>query len=211
MSGLKFLPLVFLGTLYVGCAIFGQMSSNVTPPTLILKTALPAPPPNIKSQDFNLKMELLISKEGKVLYVQLKNSSGDAEWDSAAVKSILLWKYSPAMSNGKPIQLKISQLAHVVPAPPLMMNISEIISATIADADSAYAALQVGGDFSTLAKKYSISESAKKGGNLGSVDIHMYGDEIQSALQKLTPGEFTQPIQFGENYIIFKRLPAENM
>jgi len=211
MSGFKLLPLAFLAVLYVGCALFGQMGSDITPPTLIQRTALPAPPPNINTQDFNLKMELLISKDGEVLYAQLKNSSGDSEWDSAAVKSILHWKYSPAMSNGKPIQLKISQLAHVVPAPPLMMNLAEIMCATLADADSAYGALQAGASFDSLAKRYSISSSAEKRGSLGSVDIHMYGDEIQAELKKLDPGEYTHPIEFGQDYVIYKRMPAGSM
>lgn len=211
MSGLKLLPLALITALYVGCATFEQLGSNVTPPTLILKTALPTPPPNINPQDFNLKMELVVSKEGKVLYAQLLNSSGDPVWDSSAVKCILQWKYSPAMSDGKPVQLKIAQLAHVVPAPPLMMDISEIMCANLADADSVYAALQAGGDFSTLAKKYSFAESAGKGGTLGSVDIHMYGDEIQAKLKDLKPGEYTHPVEFGQNYVIYKRMPAESM
>jgi TonB family protein len=156
-------------------------------------------------------MELLISKEGKVLYAQLKNSTGDPQWDSAAVRCILQWKYSPAMSEGKPIQLKISQLAHVVPAPPLMMDLAEIMCTTLADADSAYAALQAGGSFESIAKKYSISPSVAKGGSMGSVDIHMYGDEIQDQLQNLKAGEYTHPIQFGLNYVIYKRTSLESM
>jgi len=211
MSGLKLLLLSLIATLYAGCAMFGQIGTSITPPTLILKTALPAPPPDVNSQNFNLRMELLISKDGTVLYAKLENSSGDSGWDSAAVKCILQWKYSPAMSDGKPIQLKISQLAHVVPAPPLMMNLSEIMCTSLTDADSAYAALQAGTSFDTLAKKYSISSSAQKGGSLGSVDIHMYGDEIQAELKKLDPGEYTHPIQFGENYVIYKRIPAGSM
>jgi TonB family protein len=212
MSGLRFAPVLLLtAVLCAGCATFGGLGSNVTPPTLIQKTPLPAPPPSINPQNFNLKMELLISKDGKVLYAQLRNSSGDPDWDSAAVKCILQWKYSPAMSEGKPIQLKISQLAHVVPSPPLMMNLAEIMCASLADADSAYAALEAGGDFASLAQKYSVAPSAAKGGDLGSIDIHMYGDEIQSSLQELKPGEYTAPIQFGEDYVIFKRALANNM
>ncbi len=211
MSGLKLLPLALITSLYIGCATFGGLGSTITPPTLIQKTALPAPPPSTNARDFNIKTELLISKEGKVLYAQLQNSSGDPEWDSAAVKCILQWKYSPAMSDGKPVQVKISQLAHVVPAPPLMVDISEIMCASLADADSVYAALQAGGDFVALAKKYSVAESAGKGGNLGSVDIHMYGDDIQTELKRLEPGEYTSPVEFGQNYVIYKRMPAKNM
>ncbi len=213
MSGSKLLLLSLLSpaVLYVGCAMFGQTASEITPPTLIEKSALPAPPQGINPADFNLKMELLISKEGKVLYAELKNSTGDPQWDSAAVKCILQWKYSPAMSEGKPIQLKISQLAHVVPAPPLMMDLAEIMCTNLADADSAYAALQAGGNFESVAKKYSISPTVAKGGSMGSVDIHMYGDEIQDQLQSLRAGEYTHPIQFGLNYVIYRRTPPASM
>ncbi len=211
MSGLKLLLLGLFTVLCVGCSELGQMGSEVTPPTLIEKTALPSPPPNINSSDFNLQMELLVSKEGKVLYVHLQNSTGDPEWDSVAAKAILQWKYSPAISNGKPVQLKISQLAHVVPTPPLMMNLSEILCSSLADADSAYAALQGGEKFETVADKYSVPSSEEKSGSLGPVDIHRYGDEIQAELRKLEPGEYTHPIQFGRDYAIYKRASAENM
>lgn len=212
MSGFKLLPCALVLTFfYVGCAIFGQGSSDIVPPTLIQKTALPSPPPSVISSDFSLRIHLLISKEGDVLNAQLENSSGDAGWDSAAVKSILLWKYSPATLNGKPIQLRIFQVAHVVSASPVMMMISEIVLATHFEADSVYASLLAGTGFDSLARRYSISATAKMGGVIGSVDIHTFGEEIQNELQKLEVGQFTSPLRVGQNYIIYKRLPTASM
>ena len=91
------------------------------------------------------------------------------------------------------------------------MSLSLILCSNLADADSAYTALQAGTNFETVVKKYSISPSAEKGGNLGAIDVHMYGDEIQDALKSLKPGEYTHPISFGQNYVIYKRMAAENM
>lgn len=210
MSGLKLFLLFVSTVIMIGCAEFGQLGANITPPTLLEKTVLPPPPPTIKSQDFNLKLELLISKEGKVLYAQMRNSSGDPNWDSLAVQCVLQWKYAPAMSDGKPIQLKIAQTAHVVLSPPVMMNLSEILCATLAEADSVYSALQAGMNFDSLAVKYSVSSSGVNGGKLGELDIHRYGDEIQDALHRLKPGDYTHPLQMGPNYVIYKRQPQDN-
>ena len=207
LSGMSFLFV----TLMIGCSTFnGLESNNIVPPTLIEKTMLPPPPPSVNAKDFYLKMELLISKEGKVLHADLRNSSGDKEWDSLAVVSIMNWKYSPATSNGKAIQLKIEQTAKVVVAPPEMMNLSEIVCATLAEADSIYSALEKGAAFDSLAKACSISSTAAVGGHLYKVDIHNFEDEIQSALERLKPGEFTRPLQFGENYVIYKRAAGDN-
>ncbi len=208
MSGLRLFLSFVSAALIFGCAEFGQLGANVTPPALLEKTALPPPPATIKSQDFNLKLELVISKEGKVLYAHLRNSSGDPDWDSLAVQNVFEWKYAPAMSDGKPIQMKIAQTAHVILSPPMMMNLSEILCTTLAGADSVYSELQAGMSFDSLARKYSIAGSAVNGGKLGEIDIHRYGDEIQSALQRLRPGDFTHPLEMGPNYVIYKRQPG---
>lgn len=212
MSGLKVLLGALLFTLfYAGCAMFGQANSDIVPPTLIQKTPLPSPPMTASRSDLALRIQMVIGKEGNVLNAQLENSSGDAEWDSAAVKSILLWKYSPATLNGKPIQLRIFQLAHVVSASPLMMNISEIVLARRSLADSVYANLRNGSDFDSLARMYSISTTASRGGIIGMVDVHMFGEEIQDELQQLEADQFTMPLQVGRNFIIYRRLPAASM
>jgi TonB family protein len=211
MSGLKLLSLFTLATFVTSCSAFrGFQSDHIVPPTLLEKTQLPPPPTTVDAKNFYLKMELTINKEGKVLRVDLQNSSGDKHWDSLAVLSIMQWKYSPATSNGKPIQLKIVQTAKVVVTPPEMMDLYEIVCATLAEADSIYSALEKGASFDSLAKAYSISSTAPKGGYLGNVDIHNFQDEIQSALKELEPGRFTHPMPFGRNYIIYRRAPIDN-
>lgn len=204
MSWLKLLPVIALAGFIAGCSTFGTMESNVVTPTLVEKTALPTAPPTVDSHDFYLKLELLISKEGKVLHADLENTSGDQHWDSLAVQSIMQWKYTPATYNGKPIQLKIAQTAKVVVTQPLMMQVSEIVCATLAQADSIYSALGKGAAFDSLAKAYSISSTAAAGGYIGNIDINNFPDDTQSALKGLKPGEFTRPLPRGENYAIYE-------
>jgi hypothetical protein len=210
MSGLRLLPLFALATFMIGCSTLGGLESNIVPPTLIEKTSLPPTPPTVDAKNFYLKLELSISKEGKVLHATLQNTSGDQHWDSLAVQSIMQWKYAPATSNGKPIQLKIEQSAKVIVTPPVMMQLCEIVCPTLAEADSVYSALAKGATFDSLAKAYSISSSAAVGGNLGKIDIHNYQDEIESVLKELKPGEFTHPLPWGQNYVIYRRQAADN-
>ncbi|MFZ1083062.1 MAG: peptidylprolyl isomerase [Candidatus Kryptoniota bacterium] len=209
MSGLKLLPLFALLSFMIGCSSLGGLESNIVPPTLIEKTLLPPTPPTVDAKDFYLKLELLISKEGKVLHATLQNTSGDQSWDSLAVQCVMQWKYAPATSDGKPVQLKIEQTARVVVTPPMMMQLSEIVCPTLSEADSVYSALEKGAAFDSLAKTHSISSSAAAGGYLGEIDIHNYQDEIESVLKDLKPGEYTHPLPWGQNYVIYKRQTAE--
>jgi len=208
MSWLKLFPLLTIAAFMAGCSTLGGLESNIVPPTLIEKTTLPPAPQTVDARDFYLKLELLISKEGKVLHAELQNSSGNKQWDSLAVQSIMQWKYSPATSNGKPIQLKITQTARVVVTQPVMMRLAEIVCATLADADSIYSALEKGAAFDSLAKAHSISATASAGGYMGNIDIHNFQDEIESALKDLKPGEFTHPLQRGQTYVIYENRGA---
>ena len=204
MSWLKFLPLLAVAAFIASCSTMGGLESNVVPPTLVQKTTLPPPPQTVDAKDFYLKLELLISKEGKVLHAELQNSSGDKHWDSSAVQCIMQWKYSPATSNGKPIQLKITQTAKVVTNRPMMMQLCEIVCATLTEADSVYSALQKGEPFDSLAKVHSISSTAAAGGYMGNIDINNFQDEIESVIKDLEPGEFTHPLPLGQDYVIYE-------
>jgi len=118
--------------------MFGGASSNAIPPVLIQKTPFPPLPSVLASRSFDLKTDIIVSKTGAVVRAELINSSGDREWDSLAVQSIMTWKYSPATLNGKPIQMRISQAAHVVYTPPLTMILSQIVCNTAEEADSVF-------------------------------------------------------------------------
>ncbi|MCL5268422.1 MAG: energy transducer TonB [Bacteroidetes bacterium] len=205
MSGLRILHLAVFSVLLFGCSMFGGLGSNAVPPMLIQKTAFPPLPSNLASKTFDLKTDLIISRTGSVVRAELLNSSGDPKWDSMAVRNIMNWKYSPATLNGKPIQMRISQVAHVIYAPPLTMILSQIVCTTAEEADSVFNALQNGKSFDSLVSEISPTGSVINSGYLGEVDIRQYSEEIQKELQKLQVNSYTPPLRLGIYYAIFMR------
>lgn len=206
MSAFKlFLGLSVLALTISGCAALEGLGSNVTPPTLIERTPFPKLPSNVTSNDFYLKMHLLISTDGMVKQASLENSSGDPLWDTLAIGCVLQWRYSPAMSDNKAIQMKIDQTAHVIYVPPIMMELSEIRLSNSESANQVYSDLKAGKSFDTLAVQYSIAPTKAKGGYLGKIDINRYPDDVIDALNDLKPGEFTAPLKLGVYTVIFLR------
>ncbi len=89
---------------------------------------------------------------------------------------------------------------------PEIINLAEIVINNFMLADSVYKAMVAGADFSQMAARYSISPSRFNNGILGETNIQNYSKNISSILSNLKEGEFTPPISYGQNYIIFKRL-----
>lgn len=208
MSQLKVSLYVVIGSAVVlmsGCASFNSLDSNIIPPTLIEKASLPQPPPSLAGRDFFIKMEILVGKDGAVKHVVLVKSSSDSNWDAAAVKRIMQWKYSPPLLDNKPIRMRIIQTAKVVSSPPIMMNLSEIAFATSSQADSAQLLLNTGAPFDSVASIYRGSVPIIQSGHLGEVDIHQFPEDIQDELRRLEPGRITYPLPLGPYWAIFKR------
>ncbi len=208
MSRLKLCFLLLLGGLTAmsaGCASFGSLESSVVPPTLIEKVPLPPPPPGFAAQDFYIRMELLIAKDGSVRHVTMTKSTGDREWDAAATQRIMEWKYSPALMNDKPIQMRIIQTAKVVTSQPLMMDLSEMVFKSFSQADSVYSRLKAGAAFDSLAAEHATSVEGLTNGHIGEVDIHRFPDDVQDELRSLKQGEFTHPLPLGPYFAIFMR------
>ncbi len=205
MSRLRLLKLFFLSLVLSGCSMFSGLTSSAVPPTLIQKSAFPPLPPTIASRTFDLRTDLIVSRTGSVVRAELLNSSGDRAWDSMAVSNIMTWKYSPATLNGKPIQMRISQVAHVVYNPPLSMVLSRIVCTRATEADSVFADLQRGASFDSLMSTITPTGSIINSDYLGEVDVRQFPDDIQKALQKLKFNEYTQPLQLGIYFAIFMR------
>ena len=153
---------------------------------------------------------MVISCCGNVERAKLLTSSGDAEWDSLAQLSFLNWKYSPAIYEGHPIKLSIRRKIKVVFEDPKIYSLAEIQLQNFNQADSVYNALLNGIDFALLAHKCSISESKILNGNLGNVNIKHFNEDIRIALANLDEGEFTEPLSYGDHYVIYKRLRLNN-
>lgn len=187
-----------------GCSAVHNTTDNVAP-KLLMQEPLP---PASKSIQANLKlnMDLLINTDGSVGVVRLLNSSGDKEWDSLAIESIRKWKFTPAIVNGKPVAIWLRQSAIVAYMDPKFLSLAEIVCPTFEEADSVYNALLAGNDFSELVAKHSISESKNNNGNIGSVDIRYYPENIRQELISLTDEDFTKPLEFGNQFIILKKV-----
>jgi hypothetical protein len=203
MNKTKFLfCLLFLS----GCSIFQSEESITIQPKLLQQAPLPPITESIYKERFEFYCDLLIAENGDVEKVELLTGSGDANWDSLAALSLLSWKFSPAIRNGNPIKVLVRRRFIVVFEQPIMIPLAEIQFNNDTLADSVYNALQNGADFTELVMKYSISDSREKKGNLGDINIKLYSNEISNVLGKLKEGEFTEPLKYGESFIIFKRV-----
>ena len=58
--------------------------------------------------------------------------------------------------------------------------------------------------FETAANKFSISDTANFGGNIGKVNENQLSNTIKNELQKINVNEYTDPIIVGNNFLIIK-------
>ena len=203
---MKKLFLVFSFLIISGCSIFQPEEATVIQPKLLKQSTLPSLRPSFDYDKFEFLCEMLVNEKGDVESAKMLTQSGDALWDSLATLSLLQWKFTPATINGTPIKLLIRRRIKVMFEQSDIKILAEIQVDSYEKADSIYNALKGGADFNGLVRKYSISATKEKNGLLGAVDIKHYSKEIHFALDKLDEGNFTKPLSYGANFIIFKRL-----
>jgi len=193
-----------------GCSIFQHEESTIIQPKLLQQSPLPTINQSIYKDRFEFDCNLLINEKGEVETAKLLKGSGDAIWDSLAALSLLTWKFSPAILNGNPTKVMVRRKFIVVYEQPKVITLAEIQIESGGLADSVFEALLIGADFTELVMKHSISPSRDNNGYLGNVNIHLYSKEIGNVLSKLKEGEFTEPLKYGERFIIFKRVKLNN-
>lgn len=193
-----------------GCSVFQPEKSTLIQPKLLKQSELPPFREPINSDYFEFYCEMQINANGDVERAKLLTGSGDAVWDSLTVLSLLKWKYSPAVYNGHPVKLTIRRKVQVVFMEPKVLPLAEIQLDDLVIADSVYKALLNGADFTMLVLKYSTSDSKSNNGLIGNVNVKHFSEEISLALSRLKEGEITKPLNYGEHYIIFKRLELNN-
>ena len=206
---MKYLAFLLGLIFFAGCCIT-KPEDNIIPPQLLEIYQLPTVPSSIYRDNFTIEADMFIKEDGSVGDVKLLTKSGSPEWDSLATIALTKWRFSPAMLGGKPIRTLIRRKIIVKFAEPEYMNLAEILCDNKSAADSVYGELKNGEDFGSLARNCSISQSKNTYGMLGEVNLQRYTLEMQEVLMKLKPGEFTEPIKYGNNYIIFKRLHNTN-
>lgn len=193
-----------------GCSIFQPDETILIQPRLVEQADLPPINSQFINNNFEFYCEMVISCCGKVERAKLLTSSGDPVWDSLAQVSLMKWKYCPAVYEGHPIKLSVRRKIKVVFDNPKVYPLAEIQLQNYQIADSVYKALLNGADFSLLAFSCSISDTKLINGHLGNVNIKHYNDEIKNALAKLDEGEFTEPLAYGDRFVIYKRLQLNN-
>ncbi len=203
------LAIIFLCILcFVGCASM-RHTPDASVPQVLLKHPLPPIPETFSRLSFDLDMVLFILQDGSVNKARLLKGSGDAEWDTLAVASIKLWRFAPAHVGNQPISTWFHLRTNVRYADLQIMNLAEILCTTWEEADTVYKAIGQGKDFGELAMNYSVDPSREMKGALGEVNINMYPEEINRALEKLAVNAHTKPIKYGDLYVIFKRLEKQ--
>jgi hypothetical protein len=116
------------------------------------------------------------------------------------------WQFVPAHMNDKPISTWFHLRAPIRYKNPEFFTLAEIVCNEKEKIDSMYQELQQGQDFGELAEQYSVISSREKKGEIGDVNIYCYPEYIRKQISLLGPNKFTQPLKYGERYIIFKRL-----
>lgn len=155
---------------------------------------------------FNVK--ILVLKDGTVGDVKLLESSGDAEWDSLALHSIMKWQFVPARADGRPMDVWVRQPLVVQLRDPIIRVLAGLVSATEHEADSLYSLVEHGMDFDSLLRQ-AVQVSGERGRALGAVDISVYAPPLRDELLRLREGEVSRPLRFGDGFILYKRLKKE--
>lgn len=194
-----------------GCSIFQPEESVVIQPKLLKQSELPPIKISIYKNNFEFICEMLIDENGNVERAKLLTNTGDADWDSLAVQSLLSWKFTPAFIDDSPVKILIRRKIMVVFEQPKIISLAEIMFDNYDQADSVYKALLNGADFYELASIYSISPSRSKKGFLGNINVNHYSDDISFILKTLEEGNITAPLKYGKYFIIFKCLKNNNL
>ncbi len=195
--------LVLAAIFFDGCSTSEQAVTNSSP-QILFQEPLPEMPITINKLPTKMDIDVLVDKDGSVKDVRLP--SINVAWDSSATASIRRWKFSPAHINNKPVKQWMQMHASILYVNPLYMSIAKISCTTAQDADSIYAALKRGSDLHALTMPYSIDTVNQDDSSLGEVNIYCFPKRVQENIEHLDTNEFTTPIAYGNQFVIFKRL-----
>ncbi|KAF0152184.1 MAG: hypothetical protein FD143_1281 [Ignavibacteria bacterium] len=188
-----------------GCTANQTSQKHSNLPILLEHSELPQIPRKLVNPDFRLVVKMLVDEKGKVARAALINGSGDSYWDSLACLSIKKWKYEPASIDNQPVNIWLIQKIKLQYEEPHYIILSHILCDSYDTALAVLSKLNKGGDFGELAQKYSCDSSELTNGFLGKKDVLLYPQSINRILKRLAVDEYTQPLKYGNRYVIFKR------
>jgi TonB family protein len=199
---------LFLTILLAGCSAIPQTETPIKPPELVKSARLPPILSVVPGEGMRFNVKILVLKDGTVGDVKLLESSGDAEWDSLALHSIMKWQFVPARADGRPMDVWVRQPLVVQLRDPIIRVLDGLVSATEHEADSLYSLVEHGMDFDSLLRQ-AVQVSGERGRALGAVDISVYAPPLRDELLRLREGEVSRPLRFGDGFILYKRLKKD--
>jgi TonB family protein len=188
-----------------GCATTKQAETPSDQPELVSMTSLPLVTANFPTNGLKLSMLFHVQGDGSVTEVKMLGSSGDPEWDRAAIDSMKLWRFAENHLDNSvagrwirnTIILQLQELT--------VLTLGELAVNNQQAADSIYALLQNGSDFDALIKQNAQGTSTYLGRYIGAVDIAIFPKRVRNELRRLGLNDFTPPLRIGSKYTIYKR------
>jgi TonB family protein len=198
---------IIAALLLCGCASLQPPDSAITYPEVLSEAPLPAWPFRTNAPEIVLTIKVRVGNDGSVKDALLMTGSGSEEWDSLALAQIRKWRYSPARVDGQPFALWVRQTVRMRFEQPLFMVIAELACSDRSLADSLYVLLRSGMPFDSLARQFSVSMTRDRGGMLGEINVRTLPYQVRRDVAQLHEGEITRPLELGNQFVIYKRLP----
>lgn len=182
-----------------------QWSTEVTAPQLLIQTPLPEIPASIRKPPSQIDMKLFIGEDGSVVKVRLIDPSGSPDWDSLTVERIRQWRFLPARRDGQAVSSWFYLRASVKYVHPLFYSLSALFCTTQEKAEALYTSLEEGIAFENLDIRNTADTVQIHFRDLGVVNVYSYPEKVRHVLLNLDQGEYSKPVKYGDEYVIFQR------
>jgi TonB family protein len=197
--------IILMLVLLAGCCGSRQVTIPEDSPDIISMTALPPYAYSLREIQLRLIVFFHLMDDGSVADVRLQSTSGDSEWDAAAIDSMKQWRFTELSPTSPPGGRWIRRAIVVQVQEPIVMTLGELVTDRKEEADSLYALLRSGIDFYTLAKRIREGTTTETGRFIGDVDIARFPEQVRNEVRKLRVNRFTHPIRVGDKYVIYQR------
>jgi len=200
---MKLIAAFALAGALAGCASAPRTASEGPQVQILSSTPLPALTTPATGLGLKLNVLFRIRADGSVAGASLLTSSGDAAWDTQAVRAMARWRFT-RNPLGEETPIRYSVVVRPSLEDQLFMTLGELPAATKREADSLYALLENGADFSLLAKAAAPPEAASRP-LVQTLDITALPAAIKDRVHCLREEEITRPFRVGTGYFIYKR------
>ena len=142
------------------------------------------------------KMKNMLAKNGVPLRILEEQITADLMWVQVLQRR---QGGTPSISQAE-IDKKKSQLRQKLREEEFF--VFEILVPKKEDAEKCYAELQKGVEFDQVVQKYSRSETAKTGGEVGWIKNNYYSPEITAVLRQMNIGDLSVPLKTDKGYLL---------